>query len=280
MTYKRLTDVLGGHWEKPWADLSVEQQWAWFATTFFAHQSSTPVNMSEAEPVPDNGSWDMNTVKVRKRIAEEYDAQHDPVQKLIAWHDMSMHAAVWLKRANVKPGEAAMLLCRIDPLERDWRGDAPDPERIYVDDDKASPDRYRVLLRVFLDEAETDAKPRTLLDWRDVAKRGGLRYHEWIDEYLDAQKVCAAEMAETSKQGAGATVELTPADNRANLDMSRERGCRARILEKWVDIEKLHGDKPSRRQVLQVINRDSDQKFEITNVGNTLSKLRAAELIP
>lgn len=187
MTYKRLTDLVADCWEKPWTDLSVEQQWAWFATTLSAFLRSEPIKMPEGQPVPDDGSWDMNTVKVRKRIALEYDAKHDPVQKILGWHDMSMHASMWLKRASVKPDEAAMLLCRIDPLERDWQGNAPDPERIYVEDDKASPDRYRLLLRTFLDVAETDPKPRTLLDWRDVARCEGLRYHQWIDEYMQAR---------------------------------------------------------------------------------------------
>lgn len=107
--------------------------------------------------------------------------------ELLGWYDTTMHAAMWLMRASVKPDEAAMLLCRIDPLERDWQGYPPDPERIYVDDDKAWPDRYRLLLRVFLDVAETDPKSRTLLDWRGVAKREGLRCHEWVDEYVQAQ---------------------------------------------------------------------------------------------
>lgn len=80
-----------------------------------------------------------------------------------------------------------MLLWRLDPLERDWQGNPPDPERTFVDGNEASPDYYRALKRAFEDVAETDPKPRTLLDWRDVAKREGLRYHEWIDEYEQAR---------------------------------------------------------------------------------------------
>ena len=103
------------------------------------------------------------------------------------WYDCTMNAAMWLKRASVKPDEAAMLLWRLDPLERDWQGNTPDPERTYVDGDETSPDHYRAIKRAFEDVAETEPKPRTLLDWRDVAKREGLRHHQWIDEYVQAQ---------------------------------------------------------------------------------------------
>lgn len=130
---------------------------------------------------------------------------------LIGWYDMSMHAAMWLKRASVKPGEAAMLLWRLDPLERDWRGDAPDPERTYVDGDETSPDHYRVLKRAFDDVAETDPKPRTLLDWRDVANREGLRYHKWIDDYVQARieelPADSGSKGETATVGTGDTAK-------------------------------------------------------------------------
>jgi hypothetical protein len=120
-------------------------------------------------------------------------------EHLIAHYDVFMHAATWVGCASVKPDEAAMLLCRIDPHERNWRGEAPNPENIYVDDDRTSPDRFRVLRRAFEDVAETDPKPRTLLDWRDVARRKSLRYHEWIDEYSPITT------GNTEKVGAGGT---------------------------------------------------------------------------
>jgi hypothetical protein len=144
---------------------------------------------------------------------EAVDAVLGEHDHMIGWYDNTMNAAMWFKRASVKPDEAAMLLCRIDPLERDWQGNAPDSERIYVDDDKASPDRYRLLLRAFLDVADTDPKPRTLLDWRDVAKREELRYHKWIDEYVQVQiEELPADTGSgggTAKVGAGATAAST-----------------------------------------------------------------------
>lgn len=130
------------------------------------------------------------------------------------WYDATMNAALWLKRASVKPGEAAMLLWRLDPLERDWQGNPPDPERTFVDGNEESPDYYRALKRAFEDVAETDPKPRTLLDWRDVAKREGLRYHEWIDEYeqarIDELPADAGSKDDAVKVGAGKTASDVP----------------------------------------------------------------------
>lgn len=131
--------------------------------------------------------------------------------ELLGWFDYTMNAAMWLKRASVKPGEAAMLLWRLDPLKRDWRGDAPDPECTYVDDDQTSPDHYRALKRAFEDVAETDPKPRNLLDWRDVAKREVLRYHGWIDKYVQALKDLPADpdsVSDAVEVGAGGTAAI------------------------------------------------------------------------
>ncbi len=132
-------------------------------------------------------------------------------EHLIAEYDATMNAAMWFKRASVKPAEGAMLLWRLDPLERDWQGNAPDPERIFVDGNEASPGHYRALKRTFEDIAETDPKPRTLLNWREVAKREGLQYHEWIDEYVQAQSedkpANAGGKDDAVKDGAGGTAK-------------------------------------------------------------------------
>lgn len=194
-TYKNICHCLADYWGKSWHELPGEQRQAWRKALVFDFEES------------DAGRrWDGYDLTQRQGVAEAYDAGHDPARegaRKIGWFDATMNAAMWLKRASVKPDEAAMLLCRLDPLSE------KDPERIYVDDDKASPDRYRLLRRVFLDVAETDPKPRTLLDWRDVAKREGLRYHEWIDEYVQAQiEELPADAGSAAKVGAGTTAAI------------------------------------------------------------------------
>ncbi len=154
------------------------------------------------------------------------------------WYDCTMNAAMWLKRASVKPDEAAMLLWRLNPLERDWQGKPPDPERTFVDGNEASPDYYRALKRAFEDVAETDPKPRTLLDWRDVAKREGLRYHEWIDEYeqarIDELPADAGSKDDAVKVGAGATALAEP--KQAAIITTHRLKTRSNPLDAVIDL--------------------------------------------
>lgn len=199
--YNNICRCLAGYWGKSWRELPYEQRQAWRKALVFDFEES------------DAGRrWDSYDLTQRQGVAEAYDAGHDPARegaRKIGWFDATMNAAMWLKRASVKPDEAAMLLWRLDPLERDWQGNAPDPERTYVDGNEASPGHYRALKRAFEDVAETDPKPRALLDWREVAKREGLRYHEWIDEYVQAQieesPTDAGSGGDAAKVGAGTT---------------------------------------------------------------------------
>ncbi len=145
---------------------------------------------------------------------EAVDALLGEREHKTGWYDYTMNAAMWLKRASVKPDEAAMLLWRLDPLERDWQGNAPDPESTFVDGNEASPAHYRALKRAFEDVAEADPKPRALLDWRDMAKREGLPHHQWIDEYVQARieelPVDSGSGGKAQKVGAGTTAINEP----------------------------------------------------------------------
>jgi len=209
MTYKNICMCLDGYWEKPWLELPVEQRQAWRKALFIDFEES------------DAGRrWDSYNLMQRQGVAVAYDAEHDPAlsgRRFVDWHDgiQSMNAAMWFKRANIKPDEAAMLLWRLNPLQRDWQGNAPDPENTYVEDDKTSPAHYRALKRAFEDVAEADPKPRTLLDWLCVAMREGLRYHQWIDEYVQAR------------------IEEFPADSDGEGDAPKV-GARGTAKPEWV----------------------------------------------
>jgi hypothetical protein len=74
---------------------------------------------------------------------------------------------------------------------------------------------------------------------------------------------------------------ITPAERRAQLDITRERGARRRILEKWADIEKEYGKNVDAHSVLRVLKRDKDEKnVALKTVQNHLSNLRNEGLIP
>lgn len=101
-------------------------------------------------------------------------------KRLVGWHDATMHARHWFCLGQVAPKEAAMVLCRLDPLSPDDQS----PETTYVDDDISSPERYRLLLRTFEDVATASPQHRTLMEWRAIAQERNLRYHPWVDEYV------------------------------------------------------------------------------------------------
>ena len=130
--------------------------------------------------------WDMLNREQRHELVSQTDYQEDPKnagQRRIDRHDASLDARAWWDLLDVSPKEAAMLLCRLNPHEK---YDCENIERIYVDDDKTSPHRYKLLLRRFEDVASTIPKHRTLVEWRTIAQQHNLRYHSWIDDYADA----------------------------------------------------------------------------------------------
>jgi hypothetical protein len=75
--------------------------------------------------------------------------------------------------------------------------------------------------------------------------------------------------------------ELTPSARRAQLDITRERGARRRILEKWDDIEKEYGKNIDARHVHRVLKRDKgEDDVALKTIQNHLSVLRREGLIP
>ena len=71
------------------------------------------------------------------------------------------------------------------------------------------------------------------------------------------------------------------AAKRRNADITRERGARRRIIEKWDAIEMEYGLKIDGRIVLQVLKRDKgEDQPDLKTVQNHISKLRAEGLIP
>lgn len=77
--------------------------------------------------------------------------------------------------------------------------------------------------------------------------------------------------------------EETPADRRANHDMTTERGCRRAILEAWDRIETRYGPKADGRQVLRVLTgtkTGSEEAPQLKTIQNRLIDLRKEKLIP
>lgn len=98
----------------------------------------------------------------------------------------------------------------------------------------------------------------------------------------------AAKEADIEVPQAGATQAMTtmndstsPSELRKQLDISRERGTRRRIIENWDDIEKEYGPRADSHQVLRVLKRDKGEREPtLKTVQNLLSDLKQKRLIP
>lgn len=182
--YVPLFSLLANYWDKPLSELPKEVQAKGGVFTML---------------------WDELNLVQRQELVSQTDYREDPAlagERHVGWHDQTMDARRWMEMQNVTPKEAAMVLCRLNPHEK---YDCENIERIYVDDDKTSPHRYKLLLRTFEDVASTIPKHRTLMEWRTIAQQQNLRYHSWIDDYADAMGALAGNQAAPTPAAKGKT---------------------------------------------------------------------------
>ena len=210
MTYKNRYELFDGCWEEPWSELSKEQRQAWREDLM-----RSLIDEEEA-----GRRWDTYSTEQRQERADAYDAQHDPVISFVGNHDCLMDARMWFDMPDVTPKDAAMVLCRLDQLKRE------DPERIYVDGDRSSPDRYRLLLLVFEAEARTSPKHRTMMEWRATARERGLRYHSWIDKYV---QFTGRDNAATSAKPDASQAEVKAV---TEAEATKAKGGRPKAIDK------------------------------------------------
>lgn len=109
-------------------------------------------------------------------IEDFVETPEQQAEQLIAWYDETLNASLWMGRKSISPHDAAMLLCRLDPLDSD-----SDP--LLISTDKTTPDDFKRLLLVFKDEG---VNGRPLVDWLETAKDSRLKFHGWITDYLSA----------------------------------------------------------------------------------------------
>jgi len=97
----------------------------------------------------------------------------------------------------------------------------------------------------------------------------------------DIERLITVTTDTAAKVSPGKTAEETPAERRAKLDITGERGSRRRILEGWDEIEKRYGPNADGRQVRLFLKQDKNERLPaLKTVQNHLSKLRGEKLIP
>jgi hypothetical protein len=146
------------------------------------------------------------TVGDPKQLAEE----------IIGWHDETLDAGVWWQRKSINPRDAAMLLCGLNPHDKDPDKDTViftddrtkiNSERKAADFDRITHDDFQRLLLTFEDElhngiAKADvAQPRTLSQWRNLASNSKLKYHPWIDKYEQSMQYLSVDESESGSAG-------------------------------------------------------------------------------
>jgi hypothetical protein len=117
------------------------------------------------------------------------EAPEEP-EFLTDWYDSTLNASRWLRRKIVTAEQAAILLCEMNP------------DDTTVDDARRSanletgPSHFKDLLDFFGDAHQLDPSFRTLLQWVELARSEGLKYHSWVDCYpaLTVTSECPASV--------------------------------------------------------------------------------------
>jgi hypothetical protein len=141
----------------------------------------------------------------QEEVTGLFDNQIDPVavdtpaEMARAWWDLSMDASMWWRRQDVCPRDAAMLLCRMNPLTDDC------PESITTD--QTGPLDFARLLAAFNDTQRANFQHRSLADWLQIARQETLKYHSWIEEWLASG--CLLGAPQTSVNGTESPVTTT-----------------------------------------------------------------------
>lgn len=120
--------------------------------------------------------------------------QHDR-----GWADANLEANHWFSLLDVQPAKAAMLLCNSNPNDPDLN----DAEKCTKDE--TGPREFVQLEQRFTDLNKSEPRSRTLLDWVVAARQSELKYHSWINRYIEAVPKLAASLfpqANTQPQAA------------------------------------------------------------------------------
>ena len=106
----------------------------------------------------------------------------EQAEGLIGWYDATLWADERFKDAAISPRDAALLLCGFNPREEDIS------VQIHISNEEICPNDIRKLVDRFEDTEMVESGRRTLRNWHDIARNNSLKYHSWIDRYLEAVK--------------------------------------------------------------------------------------------
>lgn len=102
---------------------------------------------------------------------------------IVSWMDETLNANKHFGLLDVSPTNAAMILCQFDPLKQsieDAQSSATDATK---------PIDLKLLIEHFEALSRAKKECRTLLEWWRIARNAKLKYHPWVDAYIQAAQM-------------------------------------------------------------------------------------------
>lgn len=180
MATQTVAGKLEKHFDKPLAELSTQLRR--FAEAYIPKWSELSAKKRKEKALEVDRQRDVKDSIKLGRIARELEKQKADLEvqaeNTIGWYDATLSAATWFGLTSIAPREAAMLLCRFDPHDEKLN-----PTECSTDE--TEPNDFKLLLRVLEDVANAESQHRSLLQWLSIARDKGVKYHSWIDEYVN-----------------------------------------------------------------------------------------------
>lgn len=174
--------------------------------------------------------------------------EHSGTDSLIDWYNNELSASMWFGLQSVIPREAAMLLCRFNP-----NNDRSDPLEDF--NPETGPDDYKRLLRVFEDESHQ----HTLMQWIAIARDKGLKYHSWIDEYVNVAMPAPIDGEQNTSSG-------TP-ESEALTEYRPRIGWQVALYDAWPAMRKAYGREPTAPDAIRYLKKHDDSGFILPKGG-------------
>ncbi|MYM39171.1 hypothetical protein [Duganella qianjiadongensis] len=164
-------------------------------------------SMGQHQPAPatiDGVPFDVSSSGARREVSPD---------GVVGWWDGTMDADFWFNEPVIRPKEAALLLCQLNPHD-----DVSRPEE--HQNWETGPDEYKKLLRAFEGIQEITKEFRNLEQWISLAQSRGLKYHSWIGDYVAAVAALKPEQ-----------MGIEPAQRCASLTVDKATSHRLRTRE-------------------------------------------------
>lgn len=191
---------------------------------------------------------------LKQLLAQNFPSPIQAAEGFISFHDETLEAGHWFSLNDVGARRAAMLLCQFNPNSETLA------QAQGKTNDVTGPGDLVRLLQRFEDLAKSEPQTRSLLQWLHVARQMGVRYHPWIDEYVEAAKLAQTGPQDPRNQptALGAEVQPDPADEAEQRIEDEQSALRERLNAERAEVEAISAttlsERSAKRQELERID--------------------------